>query len=126
MTLLKKAPAPVPGCGHRPQDGPQSDLFSVHSTQGLIAEIASDETLEEAYAWLCKRRKDDSAEKKAPTPVPGCGHRPEDGPQSDLFSVHSLMRSDTYLHLVQADVLAQEAIQADQHFRGHLGEMKSQ
>jgi hypothetical protein len=28
LTLLKKAPAPVPGCRHRPEDGPQSDLFS--------------------------------------------------------------------------------------------------
>lgn len=28
------------------------------STQDLMAEIASDETLEEAYAWLCKRRKE--------------------------------------------------------------------
>jgi len=36
MTLLKKAPAPVPGCGNRPEDGPQSGLFSVHSNIELI------------------------------------------------------------------------------------------
>jgi len=32
MTLLKKAPTLVPGCGNRSEDGPQSNLFSVHST----------------------------------------------------------------------------------------------
>ena len=35
MNLLKKAPAPVPGCGSRPEDGPQSDLFSGESTMNL-------------------------------------------------------------------------------------------
>ena len=31
MSLLKKAPAAVPGCGNRPEDGPQSRLFSGES-----------------------------------------------------------------------------------------------
>ncbi len=31
LSALKKAPAAVPGCGNRPEDGPQSRLFSVES-----------------------------------------------------------------------------------------------
>jgi len=31
LSLLKKAPAAVPGCGNRPEDGPQSRLFSAES-----------------------------------------------------------------------------------------------
>jgi len=31
LNLLKKAPAAVPGCGNRPEDGPQSRLFSGES-----------------------------------------------------------------------------------------------
>ncbi len=36
LNLLKKAPAAVPGCGNRPEDGPQSRLFSGEST--LVAQ----------------------------------------------------------------------------------------
>ena len=35
MSLLEKAPTPVPGCGNRPEDGPQSRLFSGESTMNV-------------------------------------------------------------------------------------------